>query len=112
MQVLEAHVVPGIFDSTTAGVLFEESPTGVATATTLFGTDLEASRLEPKQIIVTPSGTDIDASLVAFDIPVCAGVVNIVDKVLVPAGIPSGEVSETNTSMDVGVYGDVEAGIY
>lgn len=101
LQVLFAHVLPGIVGSEETLAAVEEAAPQPASATTLFGTDIEAVLDDEGNVIVSPANTDIHGKIVSFDNPVCSGIVGIVDAVLVPAGIED---------VGMGMYG--EAGHY
>lgn len=100
MQVLSAHIVPGAVEA--AGVIALVEDSSPASVETLFGTDVEFT-LSGDNVMVSPADTDIDATVVITDVPTCAGVVHVVDKVLVPA-FPAPEF--------VGSYGDGTYGAY
>ena len=103
MQVILAHVVEG--ESTAEEILAavvaaDPEPFQVLT---FAGTILNGILGPDGEVIGNPDGTDIMSRLVKTDIPTCAGILHIVDKVLVPAlpaEMPAG-----------GEYGDV-AGVY
>lgn len=77
MQVLLSHVVPTPEDAAT---LIGTAPASIPT---LLGANLETS-LDGEDLIVTPEGTTIAAKVITTDVETCAGIVHVVDKVLIP----------------------------
>ena len=80
------HILPTAEDSET---LVSTAPADV---TTLLGTSLSYS-LVGEDLMVTPAGTTIASKVVTADVMTCAGVVHVVDKVLVPV-VDSAEAPE------------------
>ena len=77
MQVLLNHILPSVEDAAT---LAAAAPADVST---LLGTMLSTS-IVGEDLVVTPAGTTIAAKAVTTDVETCAGIVHVVDKVLVP----------------------------
>lgn len=75
LAVLYNHILPTEEDA--ASII----AAGNATVTTVLGTDLEIS-VVGESVFVT-SG-DITAEVTTTDVPTCAGIVHVIDKVLVP----------------------------
>lgn len=84
VAVLANHVVPAEANSDAIKGAIADSDSGTATFSTLSGGSLEASE-DGKDLVVTPAGTEIMAKVVTADVETCAGVVHVVDMVLVPA---------------------------
>lgn len=90
-QVLKAHVLPGIVDQNMAEQRATVAAPDPAAFTTLHGTDILAAFVPYGfGMTITPAGTDIEANPLATDIPVCSGILHVVDKVLLPADLAEG----------------------
>ena len=83
--MLANHVVPSEADSDAIKGAIADSGSGTATFDTLGGGSLEATE-DGEDLVVSPAGSDVMAMVVTPDVETCAGVVHVVDMVLVPAG--------------------------
>lgn len=79
LQILLGHVVPTYLPSST---VIEAVSAGPAMLATVAGTDVTAS-LEGEDVYVAAEGQDLPgAKVVVLDVETCAGVIHVVDKVL------------------------------
>ena len=88
-QVLANHVVPSsnmgpALDAAAVKAAIQAASTNPAKVTTLGGKMLEVS-LMTEDIVVAPKDSDVMAMVVVTDVQTCAGVVHVIDEVLVPA---------------------------
>ena len=84
VQVLSNHVVGSELDAAAVTAAIDGASPNPAEVTTLAGTILEATSTT-QGIELSPKGTDIMSLVVMADVETCAGVVHIIDEVLVPA---------------------------
>lgn len=84
MQVLANHVLPTELKAEDITEAIAASDPNPAEVETLLGPTLEAT-LDGEDVMVSPAGTEITAKVVEADIETCAGVVHVVDMVLVPS---------------------------
>ena len=90
LQVLSNHVVATKLDAASVTAAIEAASPNPAKVTTLAATTLEAAS-DADGILVAPQDTDIMARVVVADVETCAGVVHVIDKVLVPAALDTTE---------------------
>ena len=84
LQVLGNHVVGTELDLAAITAAIAAAAPNAAEVETLLGTTLEAT-MEGEDVMVTSAGTEMTAKVVTPDVQTCAGVVHVVDMVLVPA---------------------------
>lgn len=84
VQVLSNHVVGSELDAAAVTAAIDGASPNPAEVTTLAGAILEATSTT-QGIELSPKGTDIMSLVVMADVETCAGVVHIIDEVLVPA---------------------------
>ena len=84
LAVLANHVAPTELDSAAVTAAIEAASPNPAGVTTLGGKMLEVS-LMTEDIVVAPKDSDVMAMVVVTDVQTCAGVVHVIDEVLVPA---------------------------
>ena len=94
LQVLSGHIVASELPSSAVAAAIADASPNPAEVATLGGTALKATT-EGENIIVSPKDTEIKAMVVVKDVQTCAGVVHVVDKVLVPAASPSTPTEKT-----------------
>lgn len=109
LQVLLNHIVPSELRAEDLVEAVMDAAPELAMVTTLAGSTLEGV-IEGDDFFGRPTGTDIMARIVTYDIETCAGVMHVIDAVLVPA---PAEEEEVNVEMrelvdmggDYGAYG-------
>lgn len=84
LQVLSNHVVGSELSAAAVTEAIEASAPNPAEVTTLSNNTLEASLLT-EDILVGVQGTEISAMVMVTDVFTCAGVVHVIDEVLVPS---------------------------
>lgn len=84
LQVLFNHVVASYLPSTAVVAALKAASPAPVELESLLGAALEVTT-DSESIFVTPAGTDVMAKVVTVDVETCAGVVHVIDKVLVPA---------------------------
>ena len=81
-----------------------------AVVETLAGSTIEGV-MDGDDFFGRPTGTDIMSKVVVYDIETCAGIVNVIDAVLVPAAPAEEEMMDVEVPVDMGgEYG--EYGVY
>ena len=94
--MLSNHVVASELDSAAVTAAIDAASPNPAVVTTLAGTTLEATS-DADGILVTPKNTEIMAKVTMADVETCAGVVHVIDKVLVPAAMAPEAAESTAT---------------
>ncbi|NJR43579.1 MAG: hypothetical protein HC767_13935 [Akkermansiaceae bacterium] len=88
------HGVAGDFNANVLVRMIEDEEPQPALLDSLLGQTLEATVFEG-EIFLKPAGTDINAIVLTEDVETCAGIMHVVDMVLVPA--PPGEVTKKDS---------------
>lgn len=99
LGVLSNHVVPSKLDAAAVTAAIEDASPNPAEVTTLGGTTLEATS-DGEGIIVVPKNTEIMAMVVTVDVETCAGVVHVIDKVLVPTATSEAKEADEETGAE------------
>ena len=105
MQILLNHVVLGDLTSAAIAEAIAASSTGTTTVSSLVA-DLDVT--EDGDIMVTPAGSSVAATVVVADVETCVGTVHVIDRVLVPSMVVSPDTTAGATDTAVAPLSDLE----